>query len=129
MNKLRGSLISAFAGAACAIGIAQWQMSFLEDTLSARMTAWSNGFFTAAVLWFGLGALTWIASFGGFDSLRYLGYVFRQKYFARQPHIKSFFDFRLENAEKKNHKPMMYLLLPGMIYLIIAGITAMIAVH
>lgn len=123
MNEIRGTLISFVIGTAAAVSIALWQNSFLENV----WTAWSNGFFTVSVLWLGLGALTWIAAFGGFDGWRYLTYVFREKYFSRKPKLKSYFDFKQERMEKKETRPQKLLLLPGALYLLAAGICALLS--
>ena len=124
MRNLKGTLISLIIGISCGIGISLWQMSFIEDP----MTAWSNGFFTVSVLWLGLGVLTWIASFGGFDGLRYLTYVFKQK-FSRKPKLISYFEFKQERLEKKTHEPLRYLLIPGAFFLAFAVIAAVLSVQ
>ena len=124
MNRLskyhRALLVSFLVGTAAACMISLWQSGFWDP-----LAAWSNGFFTVAVLWCGAGLLLLISLFGGFDSFGYISYRLRRAFSRRtreqNPAQESYYDYAKRRREEKWDKFMSSVaLLPGCFYLAVA---------
>lgn len=89
----------------------------------------SNAFFVPAVLFLSLGLLSWIASDGQFDSLKYVGYYVKQtfRWGWPRPKIQNYHDYISDlKAEREDNKKRKvgfgFLLVVGLTFLVVAGI-------
>ncbi len=89
----------------------------------------SNALFVPAVLFLSLGLLSWIASDGQFDSLKYVAYYVKQtfRWGWPRPKIQNYHDFISElkadrEDKKKRRVGYGFLLVVGLTFLLGAGI-------
>ena len=75
-RKYAGWLICAAAALAICAAVVLYESSYADWSLTRMI---SDGFFVAGVILAGLGALVWVASFGGFTALGYGWYLLVRK--------------------------------------------------
>jgi hypothetical protein len=83
-----------------------------------------DGFFVTAILFLGIGGLTWASRMGTFDGLGYSFSLWKQRFTNHKRdwmNQESFADYKERMVEKKKGKKFNH-------FLIIGGVTAVIAV-
>lgn len=95
--------------------------------------AFSNGFFLAAVLYLGCGALTFISEAGNFYGIQFLGYTMVRLFSVRKERFadrKDYFTYCTEKQAKQQEKgkasAKWVMLQIGLVCLILSGICAVL---
>ena len=119
----RALLIAALVSLAIACLIGAARGGFDAATPAEGYQAWSDGFFTAAVLVGGAGALAFASSDGHFDAIRFsIGKALNavRKKEKRKAYPKTFYDYRM----MKRGRPTggLAALVAGAICLLVAGL-------
>lgn len=114
-----GWLICAAAALAICAAVVLYERSYADWSL-ARMIC--DGFFVAGVVLAGLGALAWVANFGGFTALGYGWYLLVRKLSASRARFEerlSYLEYVRQRREKR--KDPTCILGTGLICLAVAG--------
>ena len=120
--------ISLLAALLMGAGIAWWQSTFYGTDAYGLTMSISNGYFAVAVLYLGFSLLSWVATFGGFDALSYMFHTIKVK-FSKKVELESYVVFKQGRHEKDSRRGLMVILIPGLIALLISGITCLINVN
>jgi hypothetical protein len=111
--------------ASIAVGVVICLLVAAAEQGSAPLAIASDSCFVAGVLLAGLGALAWIATFGGFNALGYGTYLLFRKLSPSKSKFenrKTYLEYSLEKQE--HHKAPKAILVPGLAYLLLAAIFA-----
>ena len=98
-----GWLVCAAAALAICAAVVRYERGYAEWGL-ARMI--SDGFFVAGVMLSGLGALVWVANFGGFTALGYGWYLLVRKLSASRAKFEerlSYLEYVRQRREKRKN--------------------------
>ena len=99
-RRYAGWLVSAVTALAICTAMVLYEKSYAEWSL-ARMI--SDGFFVAGIMLVGVGALVWVANFGGFTALGYGWYLLLRKLSASQAMFEERLSY-VENVEQRREK-------------------------
>lgn len=115
--------VTMLVGAGFAVTTMYSRGLFSEISPQARAMDMSDGFFVAAVILIGFGAILWIATTGFFDIF---GYAVRYALHLFVPMLykddgKKYYEYHMEKEEKRG-KPQYFILICGAVYLIAAVI-------
>lgn len=119
-RRYAGWLICAAAALAICAAVVLYERSYADWSL-ARMI--SDGFFVAGVMLVGLGALVWVANFGGFTALGYGWYLLVRKLSASRARFEerlSYPEYVQRRREKR--KDPICILGTGLICMAAAGV-------
>lgn len=123
------SWLIAIAVAAVVVGVVYgYEISNYGFTKAGAVRFIGDGFFVAAVLYLGIGALVWISNIGGMNGLHYLLYQVVTLFTPRNHRFeerKSYYDF-LNERDKKGKRDNKCLLIIGGICLILSVILAFV---
>lgn len=123
-----GWIVAAVVAAGIVWLVYEYEVSYYGITRGNQVRFIGDGFFVAAVLYLGIGALVWIANLGGLNGLRYLTYqvvtIFTPKKH-RFEERKSYYDF-LRERDKKGKTDNKVLLTVGGVCLLASIILAVV---
>ena len=119
MNKKILKQYLIYAGIAVVIFVIclfNWEL-FEADTTKARLRILSDSFLIPAVLLGGIGALSWIASYGTFDMLGYAFSSLKSLMLHPKQRQESFYEYKLRKEEKEGWLMPMFLVGMGCLLL------------
>ena len=122
-KKLLQYGITSVVGALMAVWVMDAEGLFLiKDAPEHTMNILCDAFFVPGIFLVLIGALVWIATTGFFDSL---GYAMRSVVHMFMPFIKherkSFYDYKVEKAEKRGATPY-FIMIVGGAYILVAAV-------
>lgn len=114
---------AVFAGLVIAFPVALLRGLSLGQAAYLNARYCSDGFFVAAMLITGVGILVWISTTGFFDILSYAAHNMQVLLSAlwRPKEHKTYYDYKAMRDEKRG-KPLYFLVIVGVGYLILAAI-------